>query len=138
MAKTNAAAAEASPQFYIEEFLYRGRRKDDTRPTGWHIIIGVEGNDPLGRPYPPMPIMASGQAIEQGWDIPEILAEINAETLADLEAERASARTLSNQLSSAQAEVAQLRDQVAGLAAFIEAAQAREAAAAGQPTAEPA
>lgn len=102
-----AKAAIAKPEFYIEEFLYRGRRKDDERPTGWHIILGVEGADLLGRPYLPMQIMSSEQAVKAGWDIPDIMAEINAEVMAELETERQKSKdavqALDEALSAAEA-----------------------------------
>ncbi|TPK65563.1 hypothetical protein FJ546_10280 [Mesorhizobium sp. B2-4-19] len=98
----------ANDNFYIEEFLYRGRRRDDDRPTGWHVIIGVEGTDPLGRNYPPMGIMAA-EAIEKGWDIPQVIAEINTEVLADLENEPAKVLDLQASLNAKEAELNAIR-----------------------------
>lgn len=70
-----------SGKYYVEEFLYRGRPSGDPRSADWHLVVGIDGIDPSGRPYPPMPIMSSSQAIAAGWPLPEVLAAINAETL---------------------------------------------------------
>lgn len=101
---------------YIEEFLYRGRRKGDERPTAWHLILGVEGVDPMGRPHASLPIMSTEQAIQTGWGIPEIVSEINEETLADLEAERARTRQLSQDVDNLTATLNQTRGIADGLA----------------------
>ncbi|ESZ60646.1 hypothetical protein NL532_24045 [Mesorhizobium sp. C120A] len=95
---------------YVEEFLFRGRREGDPQPTAWHVILGVEGADPLGRAYQPMPIMTSEQAIKAGWDIPDIMMEINAELLAELDAERRKSR-----------EAEQERDEALSLAEGVKA-----------------
>ncbi|MBZ9985657.1 hypothetical protein LB572_00955 [Mesorhizobium sp. BH1-1-5] len=104
----------ANPSYYVEEFLYRGRRSDDKRPTAWHVILGLEGADPAGRPHPPLPIMSSEQAVASGWDVPAILSAINRETLAELEASRA--------------EGAQLRKTIDSLNSAIGAAEQKTAA----------
>jgi hypothetical protein len=107
-------------KFYIEEFLYRGRRSDDDRPSGWHVIVGLEGVDPLGRPFPPMGIMSSAQAVEAGWDVPEIIAKINLELAADLEEQRAKLATLQQALEKSQSELAVEQERVRALSASAE------------------
>lgn len=93
---------KGNPDIYVEEFLFRGRRKDDDRPTGWHVILGLEGTDPLGRPYPSMQMMNSDQAIAKGWDVPQIIAEINQELAGDLEAQRAKVSAMEQAVGAAQ------------------------------------
>lgn len=95
-------------KMYVEEFLFRGRSTGDERPTGWHVILGIEGTDPLGRAHPHLGPLNSEQAIERGWDIPDVLADIDAQMMEDLEIERAKTRDLEGKLEAANAEVARL------------------------------
>lgn len=129
MAKTSTKTfgTAGNPDIYIEEFLFRGRRKDDDRPTGWHVILGLEGSDPLGRPYPPMAMMNSAQAVEAGWDVPQILAEINSEVMAELEQERTKTAKLqddadlkASELLAAKAEIEDLKNQAIAVAKAAE------------------
>lgn len=89
-----------TPTYYIEEFLYRGRAAGDVRPTAWHVVLGLNGTDPEGRPFPPLPIMTPEQASAKGMDLKAVIAEINVETLADLEEQRSALDSVTGENAS--------------------------------------
>lgn len=71
-------------QMYMDEFLYRG--KMDGKSSAWHVVLAMADKHPitgadivhLSNPMTPE------QAKEKGFDLPAVIADINAQTLADL------------------------------------------------------
>ncbi len=71
---------------YVYEFLYRGADPDDTAAQpAWHVIM--RGLPDL--PWPGERIFNMQQAADAGFDLPALIADINADALA--EADRANA-----------------------------------------------
>lgn len=73
---------------YVDEFLYRGRA-DDTK-SAWHVVLAVADTDPFGKSIVHLSDpMTPEQAEKEGFPLSAILADINAQTLADLGTTRA-------------------------------------------------
>ena len=82
---------------WIEEFTYRGRPPGNTQPSGWHLVIG-EIVDAFGAEKPIVShTMTMAQAKALGWDLPQIVASINGQALAEIEDLRAEKERLTNE-----------------------------------------
>jgi len=81
---------------YVHEFLFRGRDRDGGEPPAWHLILGQSGSDVFGAPLPNGPVMTMQQAIDAGYDLPAIIANINSEALAEIERLNAVAAEFAN------------------------------------------
>jgi hypothetical protein len=105
---------------YIYEFLYRGRPEGSDQPPAWHLQLGSDVKDELGREPRPGPAMGMAQADKNGWKLPEIIAAINADALAVADGLRADNDAKDQELRqerdariSAEAEVEALRTKAA-------------------------
>lgn len=119
---------------HIEEFVYRGRPAGSDQPGSWHIrLMAMGGSDDFGGPIPAAlsDPLTPEDAAARGYPLPEVLAAINADALAQVTALRASADTLTATLAAERAagadKVSALQSQLA--AAEADAARAASAAA---------
>lgn len=69
---------------WIDEFLYRGRAPGSLIPPAWHVNLSADGTDPFGQPVVHTRQLAMAAAVAQGWTLPVLIQEINAELLAEL------------------------------------------------------
>ena len=74
---------------YIYEFLYRGRPEASDQAAAWHLRLGSDVMDELGREARPGPAMSMAQAQQNGWDLPKIINTINVAALAEVDELRA-------------------------------------------------
>lgn len=74
-------------EVWIEEFLFRGRPPSgpgSDQPPAWHVVVGKQADSPLDpgnmvrKTFGPYSIE---QAEAEGWPLPQVLAEINAEAV---------------------------------------------------------
>ncbi len=72
---------------YVYEFLYRGADPDDPSATpAWHVVMrGLSGEAWAGLTWPGERIFNMQQAADAGFDLPAIIAGINAATLREVE-----------------------------------------------------
>lgn len=128
---------------YVQEFLYRGRcmaNEPDLQPA-YHVVLGefatVLGETKCHLSAP----MTPAQAEAAGFALPAILADINQQTLAALEAANAQVAQLQQEAAesaaqlqqAADAHAAQLQALTAQLAALQAQLDALTAPAEGQP-----
>lgn len=89
---------------YLYEFLYRGQPVASLQPSAWHVILAVPATDAFGAATLALsPAMTPGQAADQGINLPDILASINANVMADLAVARAQIEVLTSELAKARA-----------------------------------
>lgn len=88
------------PDVYVEEFLYRGRPPGDDREPSWHLILGAASTDGFGESRVDTRVLNVAQAGAAGWGLPEIIAAINDEALAEVEAKRAEKVVLEETISN--------------------------------------
>jgi hypothetical protein len=103
---------------YVHEFLYRGRAPGSTEPPAWHLILASDAKDEMGRNVAPGPALSMAQATAAGWGLPEIVAAINADLLAEAETLRAAR-------DGQEAEIEQLRTEKATVTAERDALAAQ-------------
>lgn len=87
-------------QVHFEEFLYRGRPKDDARGPAWHVVL-MENTGPSeihGRPQWQHHTLNMAQAQAAGWPLPAILSAINVDMLKELETLRTKISTLETEI----------------------------------------
>jgi hypothetical protein len=95
---------------YVYEFLYRGRPEGSDQPQAWHLRLGSDVKDELGREPRPGPAMGVGQAQKNGWELPDVIAAINADALAANEAKDRELREERQARSAVAAELQQERE----------------------------
>ena len=102
---------------HIDEFLYRGRPEGSAVPPAWHVKLVSLGTDDFGEPTRTEKTLSMAQAVEAGFDLPGILAAINAELLADLDRKNAEIADLAARLDEKDAEIRQkVKEALAGAA----------------------
>ena len=82
---------------YVYEFLYRGRDPEDAGPA-WHLALGQSGRDGFGHRLSNGPVMTMSQAADAGYDLPAVIADINAAALREIEKLNAQLGDLRQQL----------------------------------------
>jgi hypothetical protein len=92
---------------HIHEFLYRGRPEGSAEPPGWHLTLVSLGENDFGEPARSERTLNMAEAKAAGWGLPEVIAAINADVLADLERTRADMVVLREELERAKDEKAQ-------------------------------
>jgi hypothetical protein len=74
---------------YIEEFLFRGRAPGEAREPAWHVTLAEEVEiEGIGQRRFTRQLGVAAAAAA-GWTLPDVIAAINAEALAEAEAGRA-------------------------------------------------
>lgn len=69
---------------YVYEFLYRGADPEGPESPAWHVIMrGLSGEDWPDPPAYGERIFNMQQAAEAGFDLPSLIAGINAAALAE-------------------------------------------------------
>lgn len=129
---------------FIYEFLYRGRAPGDAEPPAYHLILGTMKAPPFSdvEELATSDTMNVEQAIAAGYPLTEILAEINADTLAhndaqstqisdltgeleqaneDLQSRASEISARDSQIETLNASIAQLKDDAASAAEQIDA-----------------
>lgn len=79
---------EAAP--YVYEFLYRGQPAGGDDAPAWHLKIESREKNAMGKVVPHEQTFNMEQAKKAGWDLPKIIAAINADALVELDQGRAS------------------------------------------------
>ena len=87
---------------FIHEFLYRGRPEGAAEPPAWHLTLVSTGTNDFGETVRSEKTLTMAEAQAAGWDLPEIIAAINAETLIELDAKRAEVVALQAKLETAE------------------------------------
>lgn len=73
-------------EFWIEEFLYRGRPKGDERPPAYHVVLGHKMIDGFNRPHLSLSDpMTPEQAEAMGYSLPTLLESINKDLMVEIE-----------------------------------------------------
>lgn len=93
---------------YLYEFLYRGRAASEAGESTYHVALASDALDEFGNLPPPGLPMSVGEARDSGWDLPEIAAAINAETIIEIEEARRDLKAAQKRLEVAETEVARL------------------------------
>ena len=85
---------------HIHEFLYRGR-EGSAEPPAWHLTLASTGENDFGEPVRSERTLNMTQAADAGWDLPDIIAAINADALVEIEGKRSEIHDLQGQLADA-------------------------------------
>lgn len=101
----------------VDEFLYRGFIPEENRGGTYHVVLNIGGK--LVGPLTPE------QATAKGFDLPAIIADINAQAINDLAAANTQIAQLTDERDNALAEASRAN---AALQAQAEAAKAEVAA----------
>ncbi|KIU36512.1 hypothetical protein SR39_06100 [Methylobacterium radiotolerans] len=119
MADQATTAAPSGVNTYLAGFVYRGRAPWEAAPAEYHVEIGqyveVAGMAPMQLPTQ---VLTPEAAQAAGHALPDVLAAINAEALAELIALRATAAELTNQNGKLGAALSQAQDALAKVDAF--------------------
>ncbi len=93
---------------YIEEFLYRGRAAGSAEEPAWHLVLASTGEDDFGQPTIATRTLNMAEAEAASWGLPEIIAAINAELMAEVDTKRSEVQALAQELADKDAELASL------------------------------
>lgn len=90
---------------FLYEFLFRGRHPGDDNPAAYHVILGYQADDEFGgRSIVLSPAMTPQQAKEKGFDLPQIVSEIDTAMATEISAlqEKVDAAAAENERLAAQ------------------------------------
>lgn len=73
---------------HIHEFLYRGQPENSGEPPAWHLTLVSAGANDFGEVVRSEKTLNMAQAAEAGWGLPEVIAAINSELMAELDGKR--------------------------------------------------
>lgn len=121
---------------HIHEFLYRGRPEGSAEEPAWHLIVASIGKDNFGSPTRAERTLNMAQAKEAGWELPKIIAAINADLMRECEALKAVNAEEKQKSDQAKQEIETLRGERDALAAAVEAQEKVLAANAGRASAD--
>lgn len=68
---------------YVYEFLFRGRPEGSSDAPAWHVAIESRVDTGLGHVAPHVVTLNMERAKAEGWTLPKIIADINADAMAE-------------------------------------------------------
>lgn len=86
---------------HVHEFLYRGRPEGSDAPPAWHLTLVSTGVNDFGETVRSEKTLNMAQAAEAGWRLPDIIAAINTDLMAELDGRRDEIAGLKSKLDEA-------------------------------------